>query len=54
VNALGELVAGMDTVELGEERREEFTLAMDLPLMLPKPKVKSIYMDYMVWPIPMI
>jgi len=36
VNVLGELVAGMDTVGLGEERREEFTLAMDLPFKLLK------------------
>jgi len=26
----------MDTVRLGEDRREEFTLAMDLPSKLPK------------------
>ena len=36
VNDMGELVAGMDTVRLGEDRREEFTLAMDLPSKLPK------------------
>ena len=31
VNDAGELVAGMDTVGLGVDSREEFTLAMDLP-----------------------
>lgn len=36
VNDMGKLVAGMDTVRLGEDRREEFTLAMDLPSKLPK------------------
>lgn len=35
-NDMDELIAGIDAVRLGEDRREEFTLAMDLPSKLPR------------------